>query len=74
MQDLYTELILDHNHNPKNFKKLEEANRTAVGYNPLCGDDVTIFLIGNMAKRLYKNQRPLAATATVSRVPAHRDS
>jgi len=44
MQDLYEELILDHNRNPRNFGNLEGANRTVVGYNPLCGDDVTLHL------------------------------
>ncbi|HEY2988687.1 MAG TPA: SUF system NifU family Fe-S cluster assembly protein [Candidatus Binatia bacterium] len=44
LRDLYQELILDHNKRPRNFKALEDANRTAEGYNPLCGDKVKIFL------------------------------
>jgi nitrogen fixation NifU-like protein len=43
LRDLYQELILDHNKRPRNFKKLEDANRTAEGYNPLCGDKVKIY-------------------------------
>jgi nitrogen fixation NifU-like protein len=43
LRDLYQELILDHNKRPRNFKKLEGANRTAEGYNPLCGDKVKIY-------------------------------
>lgn len=43
LRDLYQELILDHNKRPRNFKKLEEANRTAEGYNPLCGDKVKVY-------------------------------
>lgn len=44
LRDLYQELILDHNKRPRNFKALDDANRTAEGYNPLCGDKVKIFL------------------------------
>ena len=44
LRDLYQETILDHNKRPRNFKKLEGANRTADGYNPLCGDKVKIYL------------------------------
>jgi nitrogen fixation NifU-like protein len=44
LRDLYQELILDHNKRPRNFKELPDANRTAEGYNPLCGDKVKIFL------------------------------
>jgi len=43
LRDLYQELILDHNKRPRNFKKLEDANRSAEGYNPLCGDKVKIY-------------------------------
>lgn len=42
--DLYQQVILDHNDKPRNFRELEGANRTAEGYNPLCGDRVTIYL------------------------------
>ncbi len=42
--DLYQDLILDHNKRPRNRRKLEEADRTAEGYNPLCGDRVTVFV------------------------------
>ena len=44
LDDLYQEVILDHSKQPKNFRKLEGANRFAEGYNPLCGDKVKIFL------------------------------
>jgi nitrogen fixation protein NifU and related proteins len=44
LRDLYQETILDHNKRPRNFKKLEDANRTADGYNPLCGDKVKVYL------------------------------
>jgi nitrogen fixation NifU-like protein len=44
LRELYQEVILDHNRRPRNFRKLEGANRTAEGYNPLCGDKVTVYL------------------------------
>ena len=42
--DLYQELILDHNKRPRNRRRLEGPHRQAEGYNPLCGDRVTIFV------------------------------
>ena len=44
LRDLYQELVIDHSKRPRNFHKLEGANITAQGYNPLCGDRVTIYL------------------------------
>jgi nitrogen fixation NifU-like protein len=40
---LYQEMILDHNKSPRNFFKLENANRSADGHNPLCGDRLSVF-------------------------------
>ena len=44
LRELYQELIIDHSKRPRNFKVLETADRTLQGYNPLCGDKVTVFL------------------------------
>ena len=44
LSELYQEVILDHNKSPRNFRILKDANRTAEGYNPLCGDQITIYL------------------------------
>ena len=44
LRDLYQEVILDHNRKPRNFGKLENANRKAEGHNPLCGDRLTVYL------------------------------
>lgn len=44
LRDLYQEVILDHNRHPRNFRVLPEANCTAEGYNPLCGDRVEVYL------------------------------
>jgi nitrogen fixation protein NifU and related proteins len=44
LRELYQQVILDHNKSPRNFKKLEDANHSAEGYNPLCGDKINIYL------------------------------
>jgi nitrogen fixation NifU-like protein len=44
LSELYQQVILDHNKKPRNFRRLETANHTAEGYNPLCGDHLTIYL------------------------------
>jgi nitrogen fixation NifU-like protein len=44
LSELYQQVILDHNKKPRNFKKLETANRHAEGYNPLCGDQLTVYM------------------------------
>jgi nitrogen fixation protein NifU and related proteins len=44
LDDLYQEVILDHNKSPRNFRVIENADHKAVGYNPLCGDHVTVYL------------------------------
>jgi nitrogen fixation NifU-like protein len=44
LDELYQEVILDHNKSPRNFRTIENADRNAQGYNPLCGDQVTVYL------------------------------
>jgi len=44
LQELYKEVILDHNKNPRNKGRVADANRHASGYNPLCGDMVALTL------------------------------
>lgn len=44
LRELYQQLILDHNKNPRNFRPLDPADRYAEGHNPLCGDRVQIYL------------------------------
>lgn len=45
LRDLYQEMILDHNRNPRNFGPLKGANRQAEGFNPVCGDEITVYLL-----------------------------
>ncbi len=44
LSDLYQEVILDHNKNPRNFREMTDANHRADGHNPLCGDQLKVYL------------------------------
>ena len=44
LRDLYQEVIFDHNRNPRNFRVMEDADRHVEGFNPLCGDHLTLYL------------------------------
>ncbi|MCA9755703.1 MAG: SUF system NifU family Fe-S cluster assembly protein [Candidatus Eisenbacteria bacterium] len=44
LRELYQELVLDHGKHPRNFHGMEDADRQSVGYNPLCGDKLTLYL------------------------------
>jgi nitrogen fixation NifU-like protein len=44
LNDLYQEVILDHNRRPRNFHAIADATHSAEGYNPLCGDRLTLFV------------------------------
>lgn len=44
LRELYQEVILDHNKRPRNFRVPDPVNRKAEGYNPLCGDKITVFM------------------------------
>ncbi|MDI6765852.1 MAG: SUF system NifU family Fe-S cluster assembly protein [Bacteroidota bacterium] len=44
LRELYQEVILDHNKSPRNYRRMENADRKVDGYNPLCGDHFTLFI------------------------------
>jgi len=44
LADLYQELIIDHSNRPRNFRPLDAGAPSAEGYNPLCGDRVTVYV------------------------------
>jgi nitrogen fixation NifU-like protein len=44
LRELYQEIILDHNRQPRNFRGMADATSHADGHNPLCGDKITVFL------------------------------
>ncbi len=43
LSELYQQVILDHNKKPRNFHRIDSANHTAEGFNPLCGDQLTVY-------------------------------
>jgi len=44
IRDLYQEVVFDHNRNPRNFRVMEDATRKIDGFNPLCGDRITLYV------------------------------
>ena len=44
LDELYQQIVMDHSRNPRNLKKLGGANRSADGFNPFCGDKITLYL------------------------------
>ena len=44
LRDLYQEVILEHNKNPRNFREIEDADQYADGKNPLCGDALRVYV------------------------------
>ncbi len=69
VRDLYQEFILDHHKKPRNYGKLESANRESKGYNPLCGDRITIYLLvddGKISKVAWEGSGCAICTASAS--------
>jgi nitrogen fixation protein NifU and related proteins len=54
MRELYQETILDHHRRPRNFRELENATHSSEGFNPLCGDRITVYLLveGNTIREI----------------------
>jgi nitrogen fixation NifU-like protein len=68
LRDLYQQVILDHSKRPRNFLKLQGADRTAEGHNPLCGDEITIYL--KMDGELIKDLSFQGAGCAISKASA----
>jgi nitrogen fixation protein NifU and related proteins len=69
LRDLYQEVIFDHNRNPRNFRVMADANRQVEGFNPLCGDRLTLFLKvddGVINDASFQGQGCAISTASVS--------
>jgi nitrogen fixation NifU-like protein len=69
LNELYEAQILDHNRSPRNKKRLEDANRRADGYNPLCGDKITVHVIveGDVVKEVsFEGSGCAISTASAS--------
>lgn len=65
LKELYQQVILDHNKNPRNFKKIENANHSAEGYNPLCGDKINIYI--NLENEIIENISFLGSGCAISK-------
>src|SRR3990167_7607982 len=68
LHDLYQELVLDHSKNPRNFKKILDCNHSAEGFNPLCGDQVTVYL--KLEKDLIQDISFLGSGCAISKASA----
>jgi nitrogen fixation NifU-like protein len=68
LQELYQELIKDHSKKPRNFGKLEHAQKQVEGYNPLCGDRFTVYL--NLENDVVKDIRFQGAGCAISTASA----
>jgi nitrogen fixation NifU-like protein len=68
LRDLYQEVILDHHKRPRNFGPLPEASRHADGFNPLCGDRLTVHL--DVADGVIRDVRFEGAGCAISRASA----
>jgi nitrogen fixation NifU-like protein len=67
--NLYQEVLLDHVRNPRNFRSMPDANRSARGANPLCGDSVTVYLLergGAIEKLTFEGSGCAISTASAS--------
>ena len=56
LRELYQQVILDHNRNPRNFGTLVDANRHKEGFNPLCGDHLHVYLKVDAENRIAEIQ------------------
>lgn len=68
LRDLYQQLILDHNQSPQNFRDMEDATSKADGHNPLCGDEITLYL--NVVDNTIKDISFKGAGCAISKASA----
>ena len=69
LDELYQQVILDHGRKPRNFRAIEKPSATAEGFNPLCGDRVTVCLTrdnGNIADAAFTGKGCAISTASAS--------
>jgi len=86
LRDLYQEVIIDHSKKPRNFRKPDGANRSAEGVNPLCGDQITLYLkladdvmqAGAMGvtfgRNVFQHRDPIRIVRALRRVVIDRSS
>ena len=74
LRELYQQVILDHNRNPRNFHELPNATRAVDGYNPLCGDHYKIYVEvdGHIIKDIGFTGNGCAISKATSAAPSAR--
>lgn len=73
LSELYQQVILDHNRNPRNFKRIEAASRKAEGNNPLCGDRIQLYVLLDGADATISDigfQMPQGSGCAISKASA----
>jgi nitrogen fixation NifU-like protein len=70
LRELYQEVIFDHNRNPRNFGRPARVDRSSEGFNPLCGDRLTLYLAfdptGRVSEAAFEGQGCAISTASAS--------
>lgn len=70
LRELYQEVIFDHNRNPRNFGRPARFDRSSEGFNPLCGDRLTLYIAfgedGRVAQAAFEGQGCAISTASAS--------
>lgn len=74
LMELYQQVILDHSRNPRNFRTMPTANHDAEGFNPLCGDQIHVFLdleAGSIRDISFQGSGCAICTASASIMTQH---
>ena len=70
LQELYQQVILDHNKNPRNFGEISNCNHHAAGHNPLCGDQIEVFISVDKQSNLIEDVKFKGAGCAISKASA----
>lgn len=70
LQDLYQEVIIDHNRRPRNYRKIEHADHVLEGFNPLCGDRITLYVKINLEEDVIDDVSFLGSGCAISTASA----
>ncbi|OGV28782.1 MAG: SUF system NifU family Fe-S cluster assembly protein [Legionellales bacterium RIFCSPHIGHO2_12_FULL_35_11] len=68
LRELYQEVIIDHNKNPRNHHSMREATNEAYGFNPLCGDKLTVYL--NIKENIVEDASFVGCGCAISQASA----
>ena len=68
LRDLYNEVILDHEKHPRNFRVMDDATSSAQGHNPICGDNIRVYL--NLDKEVIKDASFSGSSCSICKASA----